>query len=104
MSNFGKYLANYEMAQMDAFKAAKFKLSEMIDNSETKSIDFETTRVMKIKADADFEDVTTNLISVSKVDEEIAFMDDNGYIYYLNELSMNDVIEIVANIVLKINY
>lgn len=100
MKHFGKYLAQYEMAQMDAFKAATFKLSEMIDNSAEKKIEFKKTRIIKPNADADFEEVTTILLSVTKVDNAIVFMDDNDETINLEDMSMNDVIEIVANIVL----
>ena len=96
MKKFGSYLANYEMAQIDAFKAAKFKLSEMIDNAEDKNITISTTCVMVKNA-------ITKIVSVTKKDNEIVFFNDEGNVYYLDELSMNDVIEIVANIVLKIS-
>ena len=96
MKKFGSYLATYEMAQIDAFKAAKFKLSEMIDNAEDKNITISTTCVMAKNA-------ITKIVSVTKKDNEIVFFNDEGNVYYLDELSMNDVIEIVANIVLKIS-
>ena len=98
MGNFGKYLAQYEMAQIDAFKASTFKLSEMIDNSADNKVEFDGTLVIKPKADANCEEVTTTISSATKVNGSIVFMDNDSEKFYIEDLSMNDVIEIVAKI------
>lgn len=98
---FGGYLATYEMAQIDAFRASTMKLSEKIDNTTEGYIQFDKTLAIRTDIDSNRSNPLVTLCAVTKHEGRIVMLDDESTIIELENLSMDTIIEITAKIVMK---